>query len=154
MYPTFLTIHSLLRWLVVVTAVFAAARAIRGVSAHRAWTPADDRAGLWLVITLDVQFLIGAILYVALTPFTIAAFSNLAGVMRDPALRFFVVEHVVGMIIAIALVHIGRVRIRKTIDMTRRHKLAAIFFGIALAVILLSIPWPSMPGHRPLFRGF
>jgi hypothetical protein len=36
----------------------------------------------------------------------------------------------------------------------RRHKLAAIFFGLALVAILATIPWPGMPAGRPLFRGF
>jgi hypothetical protein len=29
-----------------------------------------------------------------------------------------------------------------------------IFFSLAMVVILLSIPWPGMPGGRPLLRGF
>jgi hypothetical protein len=74
--------------------------------------------------------------------------------MRNSALRFVAVEHQVGMLIAIALAHIGRVRIRKTVDLGRRHKLAAIFFGLSLVVIVISIPWPGMPAGRPLLRTF
>ena len=58
-----------------------------------------------------------------------------------------------GMIVAIALAHVGRVRIRKAPDSESRHKRALIFFGLSLLVMLLSIPWPIGPGARSLFRG-
>ncbi len=54
------------------------------------------------------------------------------------------------MIVAIALAHIGRSRVHKTGYDAKRHKLAAIFFTIALVVILASIPWPTLPHGRPL----
>jgi hypothetical protein len=73
--------------------------------------------------------------------------------MRDSALRFWAVEHVAGMVVASALLHVGRARARKAPDV-KRHRIIAIFFGLALLAVLLSIPWPGMPAERPLFRGF
>ena len=151
MYPLLLAIHSLLRWAVLATAVAAVIRAARGKGS---WTPADERAGLWLVMTMDLQFLLGLLLYVALSPITRVAFSDFGAAMRNSTLRFWAVEHLTGMIIAVALVHIGRVRIRKTADAARRHRLALIFFGLALLAMLVSIPWPGMAAGRPLLRGF
>jgi hypothetical protein len=55
------------------------------------------------------------------------------------------------MLVALGLAHVGRVRIRKA-DISRRGKLAAIFFGLALVAILASIPWPGVPNARPLLR--
>jgi hypothetical protein len=57
------------------------------------------------------------------------------------------------MLVAVTLVNIGRAKIRKATDAARKHKLAAIFFGIALAIMLASIPWPGLTSGRPLFRG-
>jgi hypothetical protein len=71
--------------------------------------------------------------------------------MGDSALRFFLVEHAFGMLLAVTLAHIGRIRIRKAADDGRRHRSAAIYFGIALVLVLLSIPWPGMPAGRPLW---
>ena len=51
------------------------------------------------------------------------------------------------------LAHVGRVRIRKAPDSESRHKRALVFFGLALLVLLLSMPWPIGPGARSLFRG-
>jgi hypothetical protein len=49
-------------------------------------------------------------------------------------------------------VHVGRVKIRKATEARRKHQLAMIFFGIALVVIVLAIPWPGFPVARPLLR--
>jgi hypothetical protein len=150
-YAAVLFIHSWLRWIVVLTGTAAVVRAVVGAATGKPWTATDDRAGFWFSITLDVQFLLGLILYVFLSPFTHAAFSDFGGAMKNSVQRFWAVEHFVGMLVAIGLVHIGRARARKT-DSLRRHKVAAIFFGLALVVILASIPWPGTPYGRPLLR--
>ena len=113
-YAGVLVIHSWLRWLVILTGLVAVVRAAAGAAGSKPWTPADDRAGFWFSIALDVQFLLGLILYVFLSPLTHAAFSDFASAMKDSVQRFWAVEHIVGMLIAIALVHVGRAKARKT----------------------------------------
>lgn len=151
MYSGTLLVHSWLRWAVVITGVLVVLRAIAGASGRRLWTPADDRAALWFTIALDLQLLVGLLLYFVLSPFTTDAMKDFGAAMRTPALRFWAVEHVFGMLIGIALAHVGRVRIRKA-EMSRRHLVAAIFFSIALLAILASIPWPGTPNGRPWIR--
>jgi hypothetical protein len=150
-YAGVLVIHSWLRWLVLLAGVFAFVRATVGAATGKPWTPADDRAGAFFARIFDLQFLFGLVLYVFLSPFTHAAFGNFGAAMKDHVSRFWAVEHIVGMFIAAALVHIGQIRARKT-DSLRRHRVAAIFFGLALAVSLGSIPWPGLPYARPLLR--
>ena len=152
MYPLAILLHSWLRWVVLIIGIIALVRAIAG-RAGRPWSQTDDAISKWFSITFDIQFVIGLLLYVWLSPVTQAAFADFGGAMRTPALRFWAVEHVVGMLIAIALVHIGRTKIRKATTDSRRHSLAAIFYGIALILMLASIPWPGMAAGRPLFRG-
>jgi len=154
MYPLMLVVHSLLRWVVLAAGLVAFGRALAGMRARRAWTAGDDRAGQVFVGTLDLQLLIGLVLYFGLSPITRAAIQDFGAAMGNSMLRFWAVEHILGMVIAVALAHVGRVRVRKTTDPVRRHKLAAIFFGLALIAILATIPWPGMPAGRPLFRGF
>ena len=153
-YALVLAIHSLLRWVVLGVGIFALVRAAGGHRARRPWTAADDRAGLWFVVAMDVQFLLGLLLYAALSPMTRVAFADFGAAMANSTLRFWAVEHLFGMVVAVALVHVGRVRARKTADTVRRHRVALLFFGLALAAVLLTIPWPGMPAGRPLFRGF
>lgn len=153
MYPLVLALHSWLRWVVLVLLLLALARAVAG-RGGRPWTAADNAAGKWLGIAFDIQFTLGLLLYIFLSPITRIAFTDFGGAMANSGLRFFAVEHVVGMFIAMALVHVGKAKIRKADAPARRHTLAMIFFGLALLVMLASIPWPGMPAGRPLFRAF
>ena len=106
---------------------------------------------LWFTIALDVQILIGLYLYFVLSPFTTAAFNDFGAAMRTPPLRFWAVEHAFGMLLCAVVAHVGRMRLRKA-EPARRHMIAAIFFGIALVVLLASIPWPGTPNGRPWIR--
>jgi hypothetical protein len=150
MYSLVLAAHSILRWVVVLTGLAAAGRGIAGWGGRR-WTSSDSRAGLWFVSALDLQLLVGLALYFVLSPAMKDAMRNAGAAMRDPILRFFLVEHVTGMLLAVVCAHIGRVKIKKATDDGRRHRLAAVFFGLAIVLILLSIPWPGMPAGRPLW---
>ena len=151
LYAVVLLIHSYLRWVVMLAGLLAFGRAVSGSSGRKPWTPADDRAGFWFVTAVDLQMLLGILLYGFLSPITRQAFGDFGAAMKDPTQRFWAVEHIAGMLIGLALVHVGRVRTRRT-DSLRRHKVAAIFFGLALVAILVSIPWPGMPAGRPLLR--
>jgi hypothetical protein len=153
LYTAFLVIHSYLRWVVLAAGVIALFRAIGGNRARRPWDAGDEAASRWFVISVDVQMLLGIVIYLFLSPFTMSGWSDMGETMRNAPLRFIVVEHQVGMLIAVALAHIGRGRIRKAADDARRHRTAAIFYGLALVAMLVSIPWPFMPAGRALFRG-
>lgn len=150
MYSGILLIHSWFRWVVLLLGLTAVAR---GVSrAQRPWTPTDRSVGRWFSIALDVQFLLGALLYFVFSPFTTAAFGDFGAAMRNSGLRFWAVEHLFGMLVAIAFAHVGKSKIAKAPNDARRHRLAAIFYGLALLAIVFSIPWPGTPNGRPLFR--
>ena len=153
MYPVALFAHSWLRWVVLTLAVVAVVRALRGRSARAAWQSTDDAVGRWLVIALDVQVLIGLTLSFVLSPMTAGFWSDISGGMANAPLRFMALEHLVSMLIATALVHVGRVRVRKRRDSSARHTQSLIFNGLALVVMLLSIPWPFARVAAPLLRG-
>lgn len=151
MYSSALWLHSLLRWAVLVTGLVAWFRAISGKTANRGWTPQDDLWGLLLSASADLQLLVGLGLYF-LSPITRIGIRNFAAAMQIDTARFFTVEHPVGMLVAIALIHVARVKIRKAAEPARKHRLAMILFGIALVVMIISIPWPGLPVSRPLLR--
>ena len=151
MFGTVLLLHSWLRWAVIVLGLLAVIRAFSGMKG-RGWQPADESLGRWFVIVLDVQFLLGLILYFVLSPITKAALSDFGGAMGNSAVRFWAVEHVFGMVVGLAFAHAGRAKARKIADSARKHKTLALFFTLALLAILISIPWPGMPSARPLFR--
>ena len=152
MYPLVLSLHSWLRWVVILAGLIALVRAIAGWSGSRAWTAGDNRLGAVFVGTLDLQLRLGLLLYVWLSPITWTAFSNMGEAMRTPALRFWAVEHLFGMLVAIAVAHVGRARLRRASTDARRHRITALSIGFALLVIAITIPWPFMPYARPLLR--
>ena len=154
MYSLFVALHSLLRWVVLIAGILAVGRAVAGLLGPRPWTPRDDRGGRFFVMAVDTQMLVGLILYGILSPITYAAFSNMGAAMKDGTLRFYTVEHVFMMLIAVALVHIGRKRVQKAAGDAAKHRTAAIFFGLALVLILAGIPWPFREVGRPLLLGY
>jgi hypothetical protein len=152
MYNATLVAHSWLRWAVILAGLLAIGRAVLGASRRGEWTRADERAGMWFVTLLDLQLLVGLVLYFALSPITRAAIEDFGAAMKSSGLRFWAVEHLFGMTVGLALVHIGRVRTRRLTDPAARHKVALISYTLGLLAILISLPWPGMPNGRPLIR--
>jgi uncharacterized membrane protein YozB (DUF420 family) len=152
MYLPFLILHSLLRWIVLGLGLWAVLRGLTGVIGPRQWNPSDERTGRWFVIGLDVQTLVGLVLYGVLSPITQQAFTDMGAAMRDGALRFWAVEHLVMMLVAVGLAHAGRSRTRKARLDEVKHKRAVVFYTLALIVLLAGIPWPWMREARPWLR--
>jgi hypothetical protein len=150
MYTAVLILHSWLRWLVLLFGVWAVWRAF-AVPAVERWSAADERAAKLFTIALDAQLLLGILVYVWLSPTIAAARHAFGAAMQQPQLRFWLVEHPVGMIAALVLAHIGRARIRRQLE-PRKRRVARIFFTISLLLVLASIPWPGLPYGRALFR--
>ena len=141
MYTGLLHSHNGLRWLVLLVFLISLILAFSGWIGKRDWKKADNISGLLLVVFMDLQFLVGIILYVFVSPITKAAFNNFGAAMKNADLRFYAVEHILMMLIALVLVHIGRAKSKKDILTWQKHRVAAIFYGISLILILLAIPW-------------
>lgn len=152
MYSILLIAHSWVRWVVLLAALVALARSVPGWSGKRPWTPADDTAGRIFAGALDLQVVIGLLLYFVFSPLLATIRQHLSQAMSDDAMRYWLVEHPFGVIVALVLAHIGRVRIRKATDPARKHRLAVIFFGLALVALAASVPWPGTATGRPLLR--
>src|SRR5712692_1916436 len=150
MYSFVLILHSWLRWAALVLGVAATIVSLAeraGGGQNRA-----DRWGLIFMMTLDTQLLLGLLLYFALSPFTAAALKDFGGAMRNPGLRFWAVEHAATMLLAVILVHMGRVlaRTARTPESKRRRQI--VCFGLATIAMIAATPWPGMANGRPLFR--
>lgn len=147
MNAVFVTLHSILRWLIVIAALFAIIRAATGLSFKRGWMALDNRASMWYTILLDLQILVGIILYFFLSPTTQIAFKNFSGAMSDAVLRFFAIEHVLIMLIAVVVAHIGRAQVRKAADGPAKHRRSLIWTVISILLVLAAVPWPFLtPG--------
>jgi hypothetical protein len=152
MYSFTLFVHSWIRWVVLALALLAALRGIQGRVGGRPWTPASARANLLATISLDIQMLLGLALYAFLSPFTREAFGDFGAAMRTPALRYWAVEHVAVMVVALILAHVGNVLARKARSDSARHLRSAVFFGLVFLLLVVGTPWAGMSNGRPLFR--
>ena len=141
MYTALLHTHNMFRWLVLITLILAVAFAFVGWFNKREWGKKDNTTGLLLTIFMDIQFLVGIVLYAFVSPVTKAAFNDFGAAMKNSDLRFYAVEHILLMVIALVLVHIGRAKTKKAIGHWKKHRAATIFYGIALLLILAAIPW-------------
>ena len=68
--------------------------------------------------------------------------------MGNAVMRFFVVEHLLGMLIAIVLGTLGHSLVKRATDDGIKYKRQFLFFGLALVIIIASIPWPFRPGFQ------
>lgn len=153
LYPFLKDTHSILRWVVLLTALWALARVWVGLLKNSDWSKKDRIAGVAFTSALNLQFLIGIVLY-GISPLTKAAMANFGAAMKDGMLRFYAVEHPTMMFLAVVLAQVG-------FSLSKRHGTdrgkflrAAIFYTIAFVLILASIPWPFSKYARPLLPGF
>lgn len=147
MYTPIIIIHNILRWIIVLAGLAATIKAFIGWAQKKEWTLLDNRLSLVFTIALDVQFLLGLILYLFLSPLTKSAFEDFGAAMANGGLRFFAVEHAIIMLIALVLAHVGRARAKRVPDDATKFRNTAIFFTVTLVLIFVGIPW-----DRPLFR--
>lgn len=141
MYTGLLHTHNLFRWLVLLILIIAIVFSLSGWIGKRKWNKKDNLTTLLTVIFMDIQFLVGMILYAFVSPITKAAFANFGAAMKNADLRFYAVEHILLMVVALAFVHIGRSKTKKTHPSWKKHRVAAIWFGLGLVLILAGIPW-------------
>ena len=150
MYTTFLAVHSWIRWVALVAAVGTTLAAVRG-KVDGAGSLAD-RWGMVAMMVLDIQLLLGLLLYFVVSPNMKPILENFGGAMKDPSTRFWAVEHVASMLAAIVLAHVGRVLARKAATPAAKRTRLLVCFGLATLLMILGMPWPGRPGGRPLFR--
>ncbi len=144
-------LHSVLRWTILLVLILAVIKAFMGMQKKTSFTRSDDKSGLLLTILADSQLLLGLVLYIA-GPMGIKNIQNLGmgEVMKNGYARFFAVEHIAMMLIAIILIHIGRSKSKKALTDLSKHTLSFWYYFIALVLILASIPWPFRQGFEAL----
>ena len=154
MYQGLLHLHSTFRWVILILLLVAIYKSF--ADRNNAFTPGHKKTGLFLMITADVMFLVGIYQW-ATGPLGLKSIqtNGMSLVMKNSTLRFFAIEHFIGMIIAIALIHIGYGYSKKNIPDGIKHKRVLLFYGLALLIILISIPWPfrAVGAGRTWFPG-
>jgi len=151
-YVFVLYCHSYVRW--VVLALGVAVVVLHGSAWAGARPPSrlGERLYTAFVGAVDVQLLLGLLLFLVLSPISSAFFRDPAHAVHEHTLRFFGLEHAVTMTAAVVAVHVGRRRAKKAPSPPLRARRATTSALVALALIAAAIPWPGLRHGRPLFR--
>jgi len=136
MYTGLQHAHSGLRWLILILIIVSIINSITNRS-KESFTERDKKTYLFTMSFVHLQFLIGLVLYF-ISP--LVKFGS--DTMSNSVTRFYTVEHFLGMFIAIMLISVGYSKSKKKLEVAAKHKTITIFYGIALLLILASIPWP------------
>lgn len=145
MYPITLAAHNIMRWVVVVLAIYALVRIFMGVFGKREFTETDRKALSFYAIGMDIQLLLGLLLYFFLSPITTAALGNFGAAMSNSAIRFFAVEHILLMVVAVVLAHVATIMARRATTSASKFNRAAIWLSLSVLAVLVSIPWATRP---------
>jgi hypothetical protein len=153
MYHLLLVIHSFFRWLVLISLVYAVYRGWKGWLGNKQFSKWDNSVRHNTATIVQVQFVLGFGLYF-ISPLVEYFWQNYSTAVHDRDIRFFGMEHSLMMLIAVSVVTAGSmITKRKTTD-KEKFKTMAIWYTIALLLILINIPWPFSPftANRPYFR--
>lgn len=138
-----LHLHSFLRWVILLLLVIAIVKSITGIAGNKPFSNGDRKVGLFLMISCDIMLLIGLYLwFIGGNGLELIRAKGMGEIMGEARYRFFAVEHLISMVIAISLVHVGRGFAKKNIADGIKHRRTLLFFVLALLVILITIPWP------------
>jgi hypothetical protein len=151
MYSVVLAIHSWARWVTLLLAVGATISAARRPIPTTGACPASWWDTLFM-LAIDLQVLVGILLYFGLSPFTKHAMENMGAAMREPSMRFWAFWHVAGMAVAFVLVRMGRVLAVNSASPATARNRRVMCFALATLAMVASIPWPGLANGRPLFR--
>jgi hypothetical protein len=147
MYVGLLHLHNITRWLVLVAAIYAIVVSIRGLASNKTWAKGDQRAGLIYSSLLGVQLVIGIILYL-ISPLVQSGLRDMASTMQNSQIRFFVVEHITLMILAVIVAQLGYSLSKRAATDRAKFVRSSIGYVLATVLVLFGIPW-----WRPFFPG-
>ena len=155
MYSILLFSHSLIRWLVLATVLTTLLRSYYGWLSNKPFTKSDNTLRLITLSAAHVQATIGLALY-CISPIVAYFFSNFKEAVHEKEFRFFGMEHSLMMLTAVILISIASISSKKQKTDAQKFKVLAIWFSIAVLIILFSIPWNfgEITANRPWIRNF
>lgn len=150
MYSTLLIAHSILRWLVVLSLLYAIYRGWQGSNKQIAFTKADNSLRHWTATIAHTQLMLGIVLYTQ-SPTVKFYFSGYEDTSGEAF--FFGILHIILMLAAIVIITIGSAKAKRQPADAQKFRIMLNYFVIGLLIIFIAIPWPFSPlAHRPLIR--
>lgn len=152
MYDFTIILHSWLRWALLLWGIYALYNNYTGLMNERKYSAKDLKINTIFIAFLHTQLLLGFILYAGVSPMMQNIFADFGGAMKNKDLRFWAVEHMVGMIIGVLVAQVGSILSKKRNSDASRFRTAFLYFAVGLFIILMMIPFGIWNAERPLFR--
>lgn len=147
-----LVLHSVMRWLVLVSLLYAIYRAYYGYEHKLPFMPIDNQVRHWTATIAHVQLLIGIIVYTQSATVKMLA-NGLSDTGRITEPVFFGIIHIALMLAAIIIITTGSAMAKRKVLAADKFRTQLVYFSVALAIIFIAIPWPFSPlAQRPFIR--
>ena len=154
MYSTVLTLHSIFRWLVLLSLCYAIYKAYKGYYSKSDFSFLDNKVRHWTATIAHIQLTLGVLVYIK-SPIIKYYFSDFENLVSDWNLTFFGLFHFILMISAIVLITIGSAKAKRKKTAPEKFKTILVTYSIALIIIFIAVPWPFSPlANRPYIRPF
>lgn len=137
MYTGLLHTHSILRYFILIALVVVIIKGLIGLINKQPYGKWDNKLGLYLFIFTHMQLVVGVILYFV-SPFVKFGSET----MSDKVTRYWTVEHIFSMVIAVVLITVARTSSKRMTNDEAKHKRMVIFNFVAL-VLICSMIWLS-----------
>ncbi|MBM3178595.1 MAG: cytochrome B [Bacteroidetes bacterium] len=134
LYSLTLLFHSTVRYFVLIAMLVTIYRSIIALVQGKSFGPLDEKLSVWLLIMAHTQLILGLVLY-GISPAVIFS----AASMKDPGTRYWLVEHITTMIIAVILITLSRVTTKNLTDDAKKHRRVLIYNVLAGLLILMAI---------------
>lgn len=147
-----LGLHSLLRWAILVLLIVNISHAF--FNNNKPYSKQDRSWNLRLVIITHINLLIGLFQYFfGAKGFAYIKEYGMGEVMKNGVLRFYAVEHILGMLLAVVLITISSSISKKAMENNKaKHTKLLLLYVLSLIVIIACVPWPFRFADVPWFR--
>lgn len=135
-------LHNLLRYAIVIFLIINVVKSFLGWFGKKKYTAGDNKLSLFLFITAHLQLVIGLVLYFISDIVQGYKAMPMIDIMQDSVARFWVVEHMLSMIVGIVIITLGRIMAKKAKTDGAKFRRQAIYFTLAMVIIFAAIPWP------------
>lgn len=152
MYQTLTFLHSIVRWLVILSLCYSIFRACLGYFRKLNFSQTDNTIRHSTATVAHIQLLLGIALY-SVSPMVSYFWKNFKEAKESWDTLFFGLIHMALMLIAITLITIGSALSKRKLSDKEKFRVMLLFYAIALVIIFVAIPWPFSPlAKRPYLR--
>ncbi len=134
-YSILKELHAYNRYFILLALIFVLIVSYTGWLNKRRYEKSDNTGAAALLGLCHLQLLVGLLLF-WLSPYGLSAMSNGSASQPGSWARYFTMEHLGAMVIAIALIQTGRIISKKAVDEVKKHRTIAIYVTIAILLII------------------